>query len=345
MWETCLIDPIADPEWLAFLDASPTATIFHHPRWLGLLRSQYGYEVQACCVRGQRGSIEAGIPFARIESRLTGRRLVSLPFSDICPPAFAHGADPTALLTLGAALTEECKRTGLGLTVHASMPYLPGAVGQRCFVRHHLPLAEDPAVVERRYSRSNARNVRRAKREGLRLERRTDAAALDAFYSLHLDTRHRLGVPTQPRRFIRRFEELFAAGLGFVGTVFDGPKPIAAGVFLTYNGTVTYKYGASDARAQGKRPNNLLFSETIRWACEAGLDGLDFGRTELGNEGLCAFKRSWGPTELDLSYTYLMESAPSPQRGLRDRVVSTTIRRSPTAVGRLAGEALYRHYG
>jgi CelD/BcsL family acetyltransferase involved in cellulose biosynthesis len=339
------IDPISDPDWLAFVERSPTAEIFHHPRWLALLRAQYGYKFRAYCIVDGRG-IEAGIPIARIESRLTGRRLVALPFSDVCSPALARGADPAALDTLGRALAEEARRSGLELIVHGSLPSAPEAFVQRGFLRHLLQLAGDPAEVERRYSKSQIkRGIKKAKREGLRWERRTDAAALDAFYALHVKTRRKLGVPTQPRRFIRRFEELFAAGLGFVALILDGGRPIAAAVFLTHSGTVTYKYGASDARRLGKRPNNLLFSEAIRWACEAGFQTLDFGRTDRDNEGLRSFKRSWGASEVELPYTYLTESEPRQGAGLRDRVTSATIRRSPPIVGRLAGEVLYRHFG
>lgn len=345
MRQTRLIDPIDDPDWLDFIEGSPSAEVFHHPRWLELLRTQYGYEIQACCVGSGRG-IEAGIPIARIESRLTGRRLASLPFSDVCSPVLARDADPAALDALGQALVEESERTGLELTVHASLPSASGAFVQHRFFCHHLPLADDPAEVERGYSKSQIkRGIKKAQREGLRAERRTDSAALDAFYSLHLKTRQRLGVPTQPRRFIRRFEELFAADLGFVELIFDEDQPIAAAVFLTYKGTVTYKYGASDARKLNKRPNNLLFSDVIRWACEAGFDRLDFGRTDIDNEGLRAFKRSWGASETELSYTYLADREPSPDPVLRDRIMSTTIQRSPALVGRLAGEALYGHFG
>lgn len=345
MPETRLIDPIADPEWLAFLERSPSAEIFHHPRWLELLRSQYGYELTACCVANGRG-IEAGIPIARIESRLTGRRLVSLPFSDICSPAVSGDADPAALAALGAALSEQAESSGLELTVRAPLPSAPGRFAEGGLFRHLLPLAEDPAEVEQRYSKSQIkRGIKKAKREELRAERRTDQAALDAFYALHLKTRRKLGVPTQPKRFIRRFEELFAAGLGFVELVLDGDRPIAAAVFLTYNGTVTYKYGASDPQQLAKRPNNLLFSEVIRWACESGFETLDFGRTEGDNEGLRSFKRSWGAEEIELSYTHLADHAPASGEGIRDRVVSATIRRSPPFVSRLVGEAFYRHFG
>lgn len=339
------IDPIANPAWSALLADSPSASVFHHPAWLRLLRDQYGYSLQAICVE-EGGEIAAAIPLARIESRLTGKRLIALPFSDVCPPLLAAGARPTALAALGDALVVERERTGLDLTVHESLPHLPGAFVQHRFYRHLLPLSEDPGEVESRYSKSQIRRgIKKAKREGLRAERRTDTAALDAFYALHLRTRRKLGVPTQPKRFIRRFEGLFDAGLGFVELVLDSDRPIAAAVFLTQGDTITYKYGASDERGLGKRPNNLLFAEAIRWACESGLRTLDFGRTDLDNEGLRRFKRSWGAAEEELSYTYLTADEPALGPQLRDRVMGATIRRSPPAVGRLVGEALYGHFG
>lgn len=340
-----MIDPITDPAWRRLIESSPSAEVFHHPLWLELLRAQYGYEFSACCIGNGHG-IEAGIPVARVESRLTGRRLVSIPFSDVCTPALARGADPAALEALGPALAEQARDSGLDLTVHAPLPSAPGAFVQPSFYRHLLALSDDPAEVEKRFSKSQVkRGIKKAQREGLRVERRTDMAALDAFYALHLQTRRRLGVPTQPKRFIRRFERLFEAGLGFVALVLDEDRPIAAAVFLTFNGTVTYKYGASEADALAKRPNNLLFAEVIRWACEEGFKTLDFGRTDADNEGLRAFKRSWGAEEVELSYTYLADRPPEPGPGLRDRLMGPTIRHSPAFVGRLLGAALYRHAG
>jgi CelD/BcsL family acetyltransferase involved in cellulose biosynthesis len=343
--EVRLIDPIADPEWLALVERSPAAEAFHHPLWLELLRAQYGYELRACCVADRRGP-QAGIPFARVESRLTGRRLVAIPFSDVCPPLLGRDASPSALDALGRALAAEAERDGLALTVHAALPSVPGAIVEPSFFRHLLPLATDPAEVEGNYSKSQVkRGIKKARREGLQAVRRDDRAALDAFFALHVRTRRRLGVPTQPKRFIRRFETLFEAGLGFVELVLDEGEPIAAAVFLTHNGTVTYKYGASDAAKLGKRPNNLLFAEVIRSACESGYRTLDFGRTDTGNEGLRKFKRSWGAEEVELAYTYLGQEPPAAEPGLRERVLGPTIRYSPAFVGRLLGAALYRHAG
>ena len=88
-----------------------------------------------------------------------------------------------------------------------------------------------------------------------------------------------------------------------------GGRPIAAAVFLVFNGVLTYKYGASDARFLDRRPNNLLFMDAIRWGCEQGLHTFDLGRTDLGHESLRAFKLMWGAEERLLQYTELGEQA------------------------------------
>jgi CelD/BcsL family acetyltransferase involved in cellulose biosynthesis len=341
------IDPVTDPDWASFLDRCPGAEVFHHPFWLRLLRDQYGYELRACCVRGEDDEIEAGLPVALIESRLTGRRLVAVPFSDTCSPLLAAEATEGAGEVLTRALGAEAERMGLGLTVHAPLPGVAPAALHTHFVRHELALGPDLAAVEAGFSKSRAtRNVRKARREGLTVEFSREREGLEDFYALHLQTRRKLGVPTQPKRFILRFEGLFDAGLGFVATVRDGAAPVAAGVFLNFNGTLTYKYGASDPRALAKRPNNLLHAEAIRWGCEQGLERYDLGRTDLDNEGLRAFKSLWGAEELPLSYTYLRTPPPTAgEDGRLDRVTATVIKRSPALVGRLAGELLYRHYG
>jgi CelD/BcsL family acetyltransferase involved in cellulose biosynthesis len=340
------IEPIESPAWAALVESSPGAEIFHHPRWLELLRAQYGYELSACCVRGEAG-IEAALPFAHVSSRLTGSRLVSLPFSDVCSALLSPTADLEALGTLGDAVAAHAHERGLELTVHGALPSLPGGFVSERFVRHELALPDDPDEAERGASKSLRRGVSKARREGLRTERRTDAGALDAFYRLHLRTRQRLGVPTQPKRFIARFEQLFDAGLGAVWMVLDGEDPVAAAVFLVHGGTVTYKYGASAAEALPKRPNNLLMLEAIRWSCREGYRTFDFGRTDLDNEGLRRFKCSWGAEELPLSYTYLTRTEPAAAGvpSLRERMMTKTIQRSPAVVGRLAGEMLYRHVG
>ena len=338
------IDPLRDPRWRQLVERSPQGTAFHHPAWLQLLHSSYRYPVSACCLASDDGELMAGLPLATVASRLTGTRLVALPFSDLCP-VLRSGLQPAG----GPAVLDEAliglqRSRRLPLEVRAPDGALAVATPGERFHHHVLRLEPDVRQVQRRFSKPQAlRGVRRALREGLSARVASDRGALAAFYTLHAATRRRQGVPTQPRRFILGLEDLFAQGLGFVLLVRASDRLVAAGVFLTSHDTLTYKYGASDARALSLRPNNLLFMEAIRWGCEHGFRSLDFGRTHWGQEGLRAFKLSWGSDERELRYRRLGQAVPREARA--SKALAALIRRSPPLASRLVGEVLYRHAG
>jgi CelD/BcsL family acetyltransferase involved in cellulose biosynthesis len=340
------LDPVADPRWQRFLEATPSASVFAHPAWLELLGRSYRYGISALWVVADDGEPVLGLPIARVESRLTGRRLVALPFSDVCPPVRGVAADADADAALAAALADLRRTSGLDVEVREELPGIPGAHVVPRFLVHRLALEADADAVLARASKSQIRRgINKAQREGVTTRVGTDRAALDAFYTLHLRTRRRQGVPIQPKSFIRGFEPLFARGLGYVMTAHHEDRTISAAVFLAHGDTVVYKYGASDERHLNLRPNNLLFAEAIRRACAAGHTTLDFGRTDTDNTGLAAFKRSWGAEERELSYTYLADEPPRTGNGVVHKVLAEVIRRGPERTGQAIGTALYRHVG
>ena len=338
------LDPIEDARWRAFVDSMPEAGPFHVPAWLALVGSAYGWPIRACCVvdGDGDGAIVAGLPFAALGGRFTKQRLVALPFSDTCAPLARDG---DALRALAESLHAQCDRDGVHLVIHEALP--SPARASASHYTHTIDLAGGHEAVRERYRKAQVlRGVRRAAREGLLVESRTDRAALADFYRLHLKTRKRLGVPTQPWRFIRRLESVFAAGAGHLMVVRDGQQMIAAGVFLTAGRTVVYKYGCSDAAALTKRPNNLLFDEALRIACDGGYRWVNLGRTEHAHESLRAFKLSFGAVERTLTYSVVGDGAPQRGRSLGlARLAKPLIRHGPLLLGRAAGSALHAHTG
>jgi CelD/BcsL family acetyltransferase involved in cellulose biosynthesis len=335
-----LLEPIEEPRWREFVEGADGASVFHHPRWLSLLREQYGYQLSACCLADSEGTVRGGLPLARISSRLTGERLVALPFSDVCPLLCSAERKHA----LAAALEALQRSEGVTLHVHGSLPGVgrPGA----SYHHHLVPLQRDVEAVQRGFTRRQAlQGVRRAQREGVAIERRTDSEALGAFYRLHNATRRRQGMPTQPRRFIGRFAGLFEHDLGFVSLAQLEGRTIAAAVFLVFNGVLTYKYGASDVRFLDRRPNNLLFMDTIRWGCQEGLHTFDMGRTDIGQESLRAFKLMWGAEERLLHYTEIGDASAERRSSDPPAALRTLIARAPRIVSRSVGELFYRHAG
>jgi CelD/BcsL family acetyltransferase involved in cellulose biosynthesis len=337
------LDPLLDERWQRFVERSANGGIFHHTEWLRLLHAQYGYPMLARCLADADGEIVAGLPFARIKSRLTGTRLVAVPFSDVCTPVLSDPENAGMLAQLLDTVTTAQQSDGITVEIRAPLESI-GHAGSS-FFQHELALEPGLAAIRGGFTKMVKRGIARAERDGVEVVRAKDEEALRTFYRLHLHTRRRQGVPTQPKRFIERFAQLFDQELGFVLIArFEG-KPIAAAVFLTFNGVLTYKYGASDSAELKRRPNNAIFMEAIQWGCEHGQRTLDMGRTDLENEGLSAFKRSWGAQEHTLRYTRLSAQAEDSTRSGVPGALGTIISRTPPLTGRLVGAALYRHFG
>jgi hypothetical protein len=225
---------------------------------------------------------------------------------------------------------------------------LPGGGGQTIDgeVEHVLALSSDVEEVRARFAKAQVRrDIAKAERSGLVGERRTDRDGLAAFYDLHLRTRRRLGVPTQPRSFILGFERLFADGLGFVQLVLREGEPIAAAVFLAASGTLTYKYSASDVQHRKLHPNHLMLMEGIRWGCEHGCHTLDMAAPSWRTRASGPSSEGGAPRSARFLHALRVGEARGRRRRPRTRMGAAVIRRSPPIVGRLVGAALYRHAG
>lgn len=332
----------ADPRWAAFLDARPEATVFHHPNWSRVLAESYGYRPALLAWTSARGVIEAGLPIIEVVRPLRGRRWIALPFTDYCPPLLGDPAR-TDISEQLAALARSSRLDAL--EVHAELPVRPGIFNYTEAVRHVLPLCPDPAQLYRRLGKGHQRNIRKAEQAGLSVSIGMSEREIEEFYALHLRTRRRLGVPIQPRRFFDLLaRHILTQDLGFVATARLGEVPIASAIFLGFNGTLIYKYGASDDRYWEYRPNNVLFWSLIRWACVRGYETFDWGRSDLADEGLRRFKSGWGAEEVPLVYTTIASARPARGRrpGRLRGLMSAVIRHSPPLVCRTAGECLYR---
>jgi len=338
---------LADPRWTDFVAAHSAATPFHHPNWTRLVADCYRYRTFALAVCDAAGAIQAGLPVVEVRHLRGGSRWVSLPYTDSCPPLVSTRDQEEQLV---AALRWSSRAAGVR-RVEVRAPVAGDSAASPHGLHHVIALNDDPAKVYAGFHRSQVqRNIKRAEREGLTVRLGSSPKdLLDTFYGLHLRTRRRQGVPVQPRRFFRLlWDYTIATGLGSVLIVESAGQPIAAAVFLTWNGTVIYKFAASDENSWSLRPNHLLIWHAIRTACEQGHRWFDFGRTDIGHEGLRNFKLSWGAVEEPLCYVSLgatPEPAPSSpgSEGTATRVLGTVIRRSPPLLCRAVGEVLYRY--
>jgi CelD/BcsL family acetyltransferase involved in cellulose biosynthesis len=341
------INPLHDPRWARFVQNHPRATVFHSVPWLQALYRTYRYEPIVYTTTPKWEELKNGLLFCKVQSWATGRRLVSLPFSDHCEPLVEDSKELQLLLAGSREDTKQQKWQYLEMRPLTSS--FVESIEERSdqYFLHYLDLR--PGVEElykHLHVDSIRRKIQRGAREGLMLESGNTENLLNQFYRLHLMTRRRQGLPPHPKRWFRHVLELFGNGAIIrVGRKQD--TPIAAVMTVESNQSIVYKYGCSDARFHNLGGMPFVFWDMIRDAKQRGFVQLDLGRSDLRNTGLITFKDRWGAVKQRLLY-----SRYPPRRAelsLRQKVslqLATKIcSRSPDWLLTAAGNLLYPHIG
>ncbi len=290
------------------------------------------------------GKILAGLPVMEIQSWLTGRRWVSLPFTDHCTPLYEN---PSELYYMLDELLNQAKLQGYQ-TVEFRGEFLsyPAIHLSKQYAMHTLQLSKDFSDIACHIHPMHLRNAKIAIKRGVHVEWGKSLKDLKSFYHLHVGVRRHQGVPVQPWRFFELIRKiLFSKGLGSVLLAYKDEELIAGLLLLKFGQTLTYKYGASDKKNLGLRPNDLLFWTAIQWGCENSFTLFDMGRTELNNPGLRRFKIGWGADEIPLNYFTISQKPQKLFTGSLMRMTKPIIQKSPRWVCQFLGELFYKHSG
>ena len=338
------IDPLVGSSWDRLTLSHPESTIFHSAAWAKVLSKTYGHKPVYLQFYRCRKLI-ALVPLMEIVSPLTGRRGISLPFSDFCPPLVFGELRQESLMARLLELGRQ--RNWRYFELRGGRETLPGsAITAEKYYGHKLDLTVGCDELLARFDGSVRRAIRKAVKSELVAEASTCFEAVKDFYRLHVRTRRRHGLPPQSFAFFRNVhEEIIKAGLGFVVLAKRRLRPLAAAIFFHSGDKALYKFGASDERLQEVRGNNLVMWEAIKRLAGLGHQTLHFGRTAIRDEGLRRFKLSWGTEEETIEYFRFALHGEAWDGNRRDRsgFHNQVFSRLPLAVNRFAGSLIYPH--
>lgn len=340
-----VVDPIEYPDWDRRVLGGPDYSFFHSSAWAKTLVASYGFR-PAYIVVPEEDRFALMMPLMEVNSRLTGRRGVSLPFTDQCRPSVVH-----------EELFAQAVRTAVRHGEERGWRYIEWRDAGRfddllpaseLFHVHDVDLAKAGPDLFRSLSDNNRRNIKKAQREGVAVSVRTSLGSIEEFYRLNLITRKRHGLPPQPHAFFRNvYEHVLVRDHGIVVSASHQGRVVAASVFFHFGKRAIYKYGASELTYQHLRPNNLVMWEAMTWYGARGFETLSLGRTEMDNPGLLQFKRTWGGEErLARYHRYdLRKREYVPLRSPASARFESLFSRMPACVLRLVGRSFYKHAG
>ena len=346
------INPLEDARWESFVQDHPRASVFHSSAWLKALSLTYGYEPLAFTTSEHGGNLRDALLFCKVDSWLTGKRLVSLPFSDHCNPLAAPDtADAIGETIIGQLADKNSFRyieirplhpiQNIGRIPHTKVSY----------AFHELDLRpEIDQLFAGFHHASIQRKIRRAEREGLTVAEGKTKTLLHEFYSLLEATRIRHLVPPQPKRWFENLVGCFGDALT-LRVAYQEQRAVAAMMTLRHRDTLVYKYGCSDASFNRLGGIHLLYWHAIQQAKALGLRRFDLGRTDADQRGLITFKGRWGAMKSEL--TYLRYSASSnathffdlPSGNWTAKATQFLMSHMPSPVLSKVGQRLYRHVG
>ncbi len=295
-----IVNPLEQPKWDEQLAQHPDATLFHSAAWARVLCETYGHKPVYFC-RFAGGELKQLLAVMEVSSPLTGRRGVSLPFSDFCSPLTTDGEDLGALYDF--AIEHGRQRKWKYFETRGRFDQWRGATPSLAFFGHALPLEGGDEDLFKGLNSSMRRCICKAEQAKVKIEFGNTMEFARIYYALHCRTRKRHGLPPQPVDFFENIaRHVFGSGHGFVGVARHEGNPVAAAVFFHEGKSALYKFGASDSEFQHVRPNNLLMWEAIKYCAAGGFAELRFGCTSLLNDGLRNFKLGFGAREERVEY-------------------------------------------
>jgi FemAB-related protein (PEP-CTERM system-associated) len=290
-------DAQRDPEaleaavWRRTVEEDRHATPAHSREWRDVIYGAYGHEPLYLRAQDDEGRT-AVLPAFIVRRPVLGTVVTSMPFLDTGGPCSA--SSPLAAALVGR-LVEEAGRIGAR---HVELRCVERLVVAPAPAQHKvnmtLALPADPATLWRGLDKTVRNQVRKAERSGLTIEA-GGVERLPAFYEVFVSRMRDLGSPVHGQDFLRGVLESFGPRARIV-LVRKGATTVGGLMTIAFKDRLAVPWAACLQQYFTLCPNMLLYWDTLKHACAAGVRRFDFGRSTR-DCGTYRFKRQWGAEE------------------------------------------------
>ncbi len=340
-----IINPITYPGWDELLLSNQKYSFFHSSSWARVLNESYNY-VPLYFALINENKLLVLIPVMEVKGFITGKRGVSLPFTDYVDPMVAKDINCNNVLNY---LIEYGKRAGWkSIEIRGGRNLIYDLPHSTYYYGHTLSLTENEEKIFSSLRDSTKRNIKKATKASVKVSMSNSINSIKEFYRLNCMTRREHGLPPQPFCFFRNiYDHIISKGFGFIMLAFYKKRVVAGAIYFNFGRKAIYKYGASDKTHQHLRANNLVMWEAIKWYCQNGYESFCFGKTEPEHKGLLQFKNGWGAEKhiikyykYDLRSNTLLKDG-SMVYGLHNKIFS----KMPIPLLKIVGRLLYKYMG
>jgi len=295
--EICELNKEDEKAWDEYVLTHPSSTFYHQLRWKNVVTRSYGHKPYYLLAK-EDGKIRGLLPLFLMKNLLFGRKIVSVPFAPYGGAIGDNKAIEDFLIEHAINITKESDADYLELRVN--IPKYTNLVINNKYMTLILKLDKEPEIVWNRFNNK----VRNAVRKSIKTKMEINNGHVNDFYNLYSQNLRDLGTPPHDKNFFNLVHSEFENDAQII-IVRNNGKPIAGAILLYFKDTVISGWAASDRKYLNLNPNNFLYWNVIKAACEKGYKFFDFGRS-LSDSGTYNFKKAWGAEENQLQYYYYL---------------------------------------
>jgi FemAB-related protein (PEP-CTERM system-associated) len=328
-------------EWDEYVANSELATAYHLYGWKNVIEKSFGHKTFYLMAK-DGGKIRGVLPLVFMKSRMFGTFLCSLPFLNY--GGISADNDKITLLLFEKAVDIAKKESVRHIEfrhVQKRGLDLPSKVHKVTMILNLPPNSEN---LWKKF-RSEIRNrIRKAEKAGLKINK-GDITHLDDFYRVFAINMRDLGTPVYSKTFFKNMLEEFPDSVRIFSVLLKH-EVIGAGILVFFKDTLEMPWVSSMRKYFKLAPNNLLYWEAIKYACEKGLKYFDFGRSSW-NSGTFTFKKRWGAQPKQLHWQYwLRQGSELPEVNPDNPKYGTAIKiwqKLPVPITKLIGPRIVKY--
>ncbi|MBW7470070.1 FemAB family PEP-CTERM system-associated protein [Marinobacter sp. M216] len=284
-----------------YVGQHPGAAVWHRPLISSFIKQTYGHKARYLCAVTECGKLVGILPVVRLNSRLFGNFMVSMPFFNY-GGVLADNADIAHQLIYAA---DQWRREEGAK--HLELRFLQdnklGLPQRTDKVTFWLPLPDQSDALWNSFKPKLRAQIRRGNRDLSSLSI-GGSELLDEFYKVFSVNMRDLGTPVYSRAF---FRNLLAGLDGQAWLVVARIGGRAAGcAFLTgYRERMEIPWASTLRKQSHTGINMIMYWKILEFAIEHKFKIFDFGRcTE--NAGTYRFKEQWGGQPIALHWDYVL---------------------------------------
>lgn len=293
---TLLEDELA--AWNRYVADHPSASLYHRAEWRDLIANTFGHRGYYCVARYGNGQVAGILPLIRLQSRLFGDFIISVPYFNYGGPLGDSAEIETALIEFAARLAAELGVSHMELRDDVPREGMPARTDK---VNMILSLPENEEQLWNGFSSKLRSQIKRSQREqptavcgGTEL--------LDEFYSVFSRNMRDLGTPVYGKSFFRNILTTFPDECRILVARL-GKRPVASGFLAASADRMEIPWASTIREVNHLSINMFLYWEVLKYAVEHGSRSFDFGRSSV-DSGTFRFKQQWGAQPRQLYWHY-----------------------------------------